>query len=386
MKTFFTMISEYKSRRKAQVFPSPAKLVFSIAFLPSVLSLLFIAAASGCGKKSTENSAEMAIFSGPTMGSTYTVKVVAEAAFTEAEKKAIADAIEGVLSNINNLMSTYRDDSELSRFNQHREETPFPVSPETLEVFQLAERISTATQGAFDVTVSPLVELWGFGRNKKPEGYVPSSEEIERTKSAVGYQKIVVDALAGTLTKRHPDVVCDVGAIVPGYASDKVAEALERLGYTNYMVEIGGEVRARGRNLDGRIWRIGIEKPDELGRVVQKVVPLENAALSTSGDYRNYFEKDGKRYCHEIDPRTGKPIEHNLASVSVITSDCASADAYATALMVVGPIEGKAFADTHDLAAYFLVRQTDGHFEEVESAAFTSYMEKVTPQIDPGER
>lgn len=340
---------------------------------------LLLVLVSGCRAQDTDSSLPMAVFSGNTMGSTYTVKVVASRPITQEEKVAIANAIEKVLADIDVRLSTYRDDSELSRFNAQRELAPFPFSKESLEVLALSQKISQETNGAFDITVSPLVELWGFGRKRKAENdsRVPTPEDIAAAKMKVGYDKISIDLAAGTAQKSNPDVVCDVGAIAPGYASDKVAEAINQLGFENYMVEIGGEVRARGHNPEGNLWRIGIEKPDPEGRTVQRVVSLDDAALSTSGDYRNYFEKDGKRYCHEIDPRTGRPIEHNLASVSVIAPDCASADAYATALMVLGHEEGKAFAEKHNLPAYFILHNKDGNFEEDESSAFTQYMERV---------
>lgn len=338
----------------------------------------------GCYVREEKTTLPLAVFSGNTMGSTYTVKVVAEHPFSEQEKTAVSNAIERVLADIDLKMSTYRDDSELSRFNAHRDPTPFPLSKETLEVFSLSQKISKETGGAFDITVSPLVELWGFGRHKKDEGerQIPSPEEIAAAQARVGYEKIAIDWNAGTAQKMQPDIVCDVGAIAPGYASDKVAEAIQQLGYDNYMVEIGGEVRARGHNPEKEPWRIGVEKPNPEGRSVQRVVPLMDAAISTSGDYRNYFEKDGKRYSHEIDPRTGRPIEHNLASVSVIAPDCASADAYATALMVLGYEQGKAFAEQHTLPVYFIIRTQEGKFETDESSAFTNYMKRFESAED----
>ncbi|HOJ33576.1 MAG TPA: FAD:protein FMN transferase [Candidatus Hydrogenedentes bacterium] len=332
----------------------------------------------GCHAHVEKTTLPLAVFSGNTMGSTYTVKVVAEHPFTEQGKRAVKDAIERVLADIDIKMSTYRDDSELSRFNAHRDATPFSLSRETLEVLSLSQRISKETDGAFDITVSPLVELWGFGRHKKDEDerQIPSPEEIAAAQTRVGYEKMVIDYDAGTVQKTQPDIICDVGAIAPGYATDKVAEAIQQLGYDNYMVEIGGEVRAHGHNPEKEPWRIGIEKPNPEGRSVQRVVPLTDAAISTSGDYRNYFEKDGKRYSHEIDPRTGRPIEHNLASVSVIAPDCASADAYATALMVLGYEQGKTFAEQHTLPVYFIIRTQEGKFETDESSAFTDYLKR----------
>lgn len=343
-------------------------------FVLCVVASPLMFAFAGCAVPSRQGDALLIAFTGPTMGATYTVKVAPDRPLTREEKEAVQNAIAAVLENINAKMSVYRPDSEISRFNEHRDPAPFPLSQETMEVFQLARRISVETDGAFDITISPLVDLWGFGPGRNREGRVPEDEEIAAVRDRIGYDKIELDPAAGTARKLHPELSCDVGAIAPGYASDKIAEALERLGHTNYMIEIGGEVRARGRNAEGRTWRIGIEKPDPAGRAVHLVVPLRDAALSTSGDYRNFFEKDGKRYCHEIDPRTGRPITHHLASVSVIGPDCASADAYATALMILGVDEGLRFAETHELAAFFIVREASGRFIEHRSPAFIEYM------------
>ncbi len=339
--------------------------------LACIVALLGLAAACA-GPQETVHT-----FDGLAMGSTYTVKVAAEE-LPPDRQEAIRAAIEAVLEEIDLQMSTWRSDSELSRFNDFAETTPFEVSPGLIYVLDVARQVSEQSGGVFDVTVGPLAEAWGFGKAERPEQPL-SDEEIARLRESVGYEKLEIDPAAGTLRKTHPDLRIDVGSLAPGYGSDRIGEALEKLGYGNYMVELGGEVRAAGRKLDGSPWKIGIERPDTAARTVHRSVSLEDESLSTSGDYRDYFEKDGVRYSHTLDPRTGKPITHNLASVSVITKECVWADAYATALSVLGPEEGYAWAVEHDLPALFLVREEPGRFRETATPAFERRFGKAAP-------
>jgi thiamine biosynthesis lipoprotein len=296
------------------------------------------------------------------MGTTFTVKV-AGAALLQPERARIQDAIEGQLALVNELMSTYLPSSELSRFNQWRSSEPFHLSAETLEVFEVARRVGSLSGGAFDVTVGPLVNAWGFGPPGKP-AHPPSSRELDELKARVGWDKIVLEEARSAIRKTRPDVYCDLSAVAKGYGVDRVSEALSGLGYVEHMVEVGGEVRARGHNAEGQPWRIGVEKPLEGGRAVQRTLPLENLAMATSGDYRNYYEEGGQRISHEIDPRTGRPIGNRLASVTVITERCVEADAFATALIVLGEDEGYRLAIEQNLATLFLVREADGFIEK----------------------
>jgi thiamine biosynthesis lipoprotein len=266
-------------------------------------------------------------------------------------------------------MSTYRDDSELSRFNRFAANEPFPVAPETLEVFRIAREVSDLSGGAFDVTVGPLVAAWGFGATDRVPA-PPSAAEITALRARVGFDRIEIDPGAGTLTKTRADVESDLSAIAKGYAVDQVAAALRELGHGNFLVEVGGEVRAGGRRLDGALWRVAIEKPDSALRGIYEVVSLRDVALATSGDYRNYYEVGGRRISHTIDPRTARPIDHTLASVSVLHADAVHADALATALNVLGPEAGYALAEREGLAAYFLVRRDDEGFVSLETPAF----------------
>lgn len=312
------------------------------------------------------------VASGPTMGTTYTVKVVASTSLSRDTLREFPARVQAALDEVNAKMSTYQDDSELSRFNQHNATTSFPMSPETLEVIAMAQKVSEESQGAFDITVGPLVNAWGFGPdNRTLTG--PSGEELAALRERVGYGMVYTDLAAKTIRKERGDVYCDLSAIAKGYGVDRVAIVLDNLGFQNYMIEVGGEMRTRGLNKAGQPWRIAIEKPVDNAREIQTVVGLSGKALATSGDYRNYYEIDGQRLSHTIDPRTGRPIDHILASVSVIHQSCALADAYATTLMVLGPEEGYQFAQTHNLTAYFIIRQASGSFAVKTTPADSSW-------------
>lgn len=304
------------------------------------------------------------VYSGATMGTTYTVKVVDPM----QDPEAVSAAIEAELDRVNARMSTYLEDSELSRFNAHAATDPFAVSPETFEVFELAQAISESSGGAFDITVGPLVNAWGFG----PDAFEnpPDDAEIAALLAHVGYGKLELDASTQTVRKTDAAVYCDLSAIAKGYGVDRVAMALESIGFAHYMIEVGGEVRTAGQNERGMPWQIAIEKPVESGRAIHKIVPLSGQALATSGDYRNVQEIDGSRYTHTIDPRTGRPVAHKLASASVLSDSCAKADGWATALMALGPDKAFATAEEQGLAALLLIHRDDGGFDEVATAEF----------------
>ncbi|MEM1347659.1 MAG: FAD:protein FMN transferase [Myxococcota bacterium] len=306
-------------------------------------------------------------FGGDIMGTTYRVHIIGEGDKAQAEE-AVAEALESV----NASMSTYQDDSELMKFNASQEHS-FEASAELRLVIETALDLSEKTGGAFDVTIGPVVNAYGFG----PKGAqkVPTDEELQGLLYTVGHTKLSVDK--GKLSKELPQLFVDLSAIAKGYAVDKAADRLHELGFTDFMVEVGGEVRARGVNADGEPWQLGVETPTEGVRKVQRVVPLSNKALATSGDYRNYFEQDGVRISHTIDARTGRPITHKLASVSVVYSNCMLADAWATALNVLGEEEGLKLANEQGIAALFIVRDGNG-FTEIESEAFTA-LTRSTP-------
>ncbi|MCB9522792.1 MAG: FAD:protein FMN transferase [Myxococcales bacterium] len=301
---------------------------------------------------------------GETMGTTWSVKVVGEG----LDEAGLRATIQGELDAVVAAMSTYEPTSELSKLNARAETTPTTISPALRTVLALALQISAASDGAFDVTVGPLVNAWGFGPQKR--GTPPDAATHASLRERVGWQKLALDAAAGTLAKAHPQTYVDLSAIAKGYGVDRVALALEAKGHDRYLVEVGGELRVRGHNAHGAPWRLGVEAPLEDRRAVQAVVPLTAGAMATSGDYRNFYEQDGQRISHTIDPRKGAPITHRLASVSVVAADCATADGWATALNVLGPDEGFAKAQALGLAAYFLVRRPDGDFEAKVTPAF----------------
>jgi thiamine biosynthesis lipoprotein len=307
-------------------------------------------------------------FSGSTMGTTWNVKVAGDNLGPEALREVGALVAES-LDDVVRRMSTWESDSELSRFNASTSTQPIAISEPIVHVLTIAEEISRLSGGAFDVTVGPLVDAWGFG-NKGPVSSPPSPAALQTLLGEVGYRGLHLDPKAETLRKAHPGMAVDVSAIAKGYGVDRVAEALEESGYRNYLVEVGGELRARGRRGDGQAWRVAIERPGQEIRTLHWVVELVDRAMATSGDYRNYYELDGKRVSHTIDPRTGQPIGHALASVSVVHASTTWADAWATALNVLGPESGYALAQAQGLAAHFILGTGPGQFENLSTPAF----------------
>ncbi len=324
---------------------------------------------SGCGDWRSTAGVPALEFRGPTMGSSYTVKV-AGAARAAAGDATIRAAAHGALEAVEGAMSAYRAESELSRFNAHASGAPYPLSADTYAVFALAQAVSATTGGAFDITVAPVVDAWGFGPGRHER--IVTAAETEALEARVGWRMLTLDAQARTVAKGRPDLRADLSGIAKGYGVDKAALALEAVGVDDYMVEAGGEIRTRGCNAEGRPWQIAIERPDAVPQRAHFIVPLSGQSMATSGDYRIYFERQGQRYCHEIDPRTGAPIRNGLASVSVVAADCAYADAMATALIVLGAERGHALAEARGLAAYFIVREPGGGFGERQTSAFAA--------------
>jgi thiamine biosynthesis lipoprotein len=308
------------------------------------------------------------VFSGPAMGSRYAVRVVMRPG-DDAANERIRGAIEAELARVDRLFSRWRPDSEVSRLGAHASTEPFPVAADTAALLDLAGRVSELTEGAFDVTVAPLVEAWGFGPGGRPPG-VPGAAALAPLRARVGYRQLTVDRARATVTKARPDVSCDVAALAGGWAADRGAAAIAALGHADVLVDVGGEVAARGRRPDGGPWRVAIESPDGAPERAL-VIALEDAAVATAGDYRNaWTDADGRRRSHIIDPRTGEPIAHGLASASVVDEDGARADALATALLVLGPDEGRALAARERLAARLVRREADGTYTEWSTPAF----------------
>jgi len=294
------------------------------------------------------------------MGTTYTIKLnISE---TKIDRPTISTEIYHRLDEINSQMSTYMETSTLSLFNQSNTQDWKEIPPELYAVIEEALRINKLSYGAFDITIGPVVNLWGFGPEAQLE-IIPEESTIKETLDNVGSQKIHLREQPYAIRKDKPDLYIDLSAIAKGYAVDVIADYLDKLSINNYMVEIGGEIKTRGVNPDNKIWQIGIEKPLNDQRSVQTIITLKNTAMATSGDYRNYFEENGNRYSHTIDPSTGKPITHKLASVTVLHPSTMTADAMATALLVLGPERGFELAVMENLAVMFIVRDKDNFIE-----------------------
>ena len=330
--------------------------------------------ASACQSGSTPEAAR---FEGETMGTTYLVQV--SDPLSESERLAVSRALQETLDRVDQTMSTYVSESEVSQFNRAAAGVSVPLSMHSFEVFLEAARVSELTGGAFDVSVAPLVRLWGFGAGASTVRQVPSEEAVASARQLVGFHHLALDDDPPSVTKDEDGVECDLSAIAKGYGVDLVAEVLSRRGLKNFMVEVGGEVRTSGKNASGEAWRIGIEKPlPALGpleplkeaRILQRTLPLSGLSLATSGDYRNVYEVDGKFYSHLIDPREGRPVSHALASVSVVDQTCMRADALASGLLVLGPEEGYELAVREDLTVLFLIRTEDGEIEERATPSF----------------
>ncbi len=298
---------------------------------------------------------------GPTMGTYYTVKVPRPPAGLDSE--ALRAGIEGILAQVIAEISTYDPSSELSRLNANPGTDWIPVSPNLFGVIAEGQRISALSAGAFDITVGPLVNLWGFGPEAKPDA-VPPPEAIQAALARVGYDKIELRSDPPAVRKRRGDIYIDLSALGEGYGTDRMAAYLESRGITDYMAAVAGTIRVRGKNALGEDWGIAVEQPGAGRRAVQRVLPITKAAVSTSGDYRNFFEQGGKRYSHHIDPRTGQTVAHRLASVTVVLPASADsgtrADGLATALIVMGESAGPDLAESQGIPAYFIVREADG--------------------------
>jgi thiamine biosynthesis lipoprotein len=347
--------------------PSPARRTALAAGIGS-----FALLAAGCGERArffALPGGRAQTFGGLAMGSSYTVKI-AGPALSDTALAAAQSAVAQALGEVVARMSHYDADSEVSRLNRQPLGTPLAVSASTLQVFQQAQAVRTASDGAFDVALGRAVDAWGFGPSSRPPAVLPPGA-LQRLQGQHRSGALVLDPRAGTVT-RHAEVWANLSGIAKGYGVDRAADELEQLGLSDYMVEVGGEIRARGRNGEGRAWQLAIERPDAMPQRALRILPLDGKALATSGDYRNFFMHQGQRYSHEIDPASAAPVNHALASVSVVADDCTLADAWSTALFVLGPERGMAAARRHGLAAYFVVRQGHDVFSERQTEAFAA--------------
>ncbi|WP_439135188.1 FAD:protein FMN transferase [Pseudomaricurvus sp.] len=312
------------------------------------------------------------------MGTTYHITLVTDGEVTDVEQ--LKASVSNALAVVNRQMSTYIDDSEINRLNTQPVGEWTDVSKPLADVLGISLWVSDISEGAFDVTLRPLIDLWGFGP-RKTEDNVPSDVDILDAQENVGYQYLELDS-SGLRVKRNKPVNLDLSAVAKGYGVDVLAELLEYHGISNYLVEIGGEMRLKGHNPGGVPWRIAVERPDEkLMQSVFQALSLTDIGVATSGDYRNYFEKDGVRYSHTIDPRTGRPIRHYLVSVTVLNPSCAKADALATAFSVLGPQDALELANREGIAALFIIKEA-GQLKEVPSEVFKPYLTEPAATAD----
>ncbi len=336
-------------------------------WLPLLLAAL---AVSACG----DRRPEVAELSGRTMGTTYSVKL-APAPQAQA-RAALKREIESRLERINRQMSTYLPDSDLTRFNEARTTGWQPVPGPLVALVERARRISEHTEGRYDVTVGPLVDLWGFGSAESRDS-PPDAAEIAATLGTVGHRHLHTRRTPPALRKDVAGLRVDLSSIAKGWGVDQLVELLRARGYSDFLVEIGGELRAHGQKAPGQPWQIAIERPLPGRREVQRVVALRDLAMATSGDYRNFFTAGGRRYSHTIDPVSGEAVQHRLAAVTVFADNCTDADAWATALMALGEQRGPALAAALDLKALFIVRDGEQLQEAVAPALQRSALWQV---------
>lgn len=326
--------------------------ILSVAEYPNTLyCLLVIMIIIGCTP--TSETHLIIQINGTTMGTQYSIKIADP--LKDQQLAELQTGIGTLLENINNSMSTYLETSELSAINQARHDNWIQISDPLLIIIDKALALSNISSGAFDITVGPLVNLWGFGPDYTGD-QLPDEITINALKAKIGYQKLQLDTINKRIRKLEPSLYLDLSAIAKGYGVDCVADYLQSRNIKNYLVEIGGELKAHGHRAPNQAWRIAIEEPSGETRDWYKTIELTRNAVASSGDYRNFFEIEGKRYSHTIDPHTGKPVTHNLAAVTVIHSSAMEADGLATLLLVMGPDEGYKLAQDLKLAALFIIR------------------------------
>ncbi len=340
--------------------PRSRALIASIALLAAVVVFSLL--------RPEAHVAELHL-SGRTMGTTYSVKYRPRQDIPS--QKAMQIEVDALLTEINQTMSTYDPESELSRFNRMRTTDWVPVSASLLAVLKAALEIGAQSEGAFDITVGPLVNLWGFGPEFHHD-HIPLESDIAAARTRSGLDKVTLSDTQPAIRKHRPDVFLDLSGIAKGYGVDRVAELMTAHGLEHYMVEIGGEIRVRGLKAHDTPWRIAIEKPLSGERSVQTMLALSDIALATSGNYRNFFEIAGRRYSHTIDPTTGWPVDNHLVSVTVLADTSMRADAWATAFQVLGPERGLAIAERLGLPVLFIIER-DGQFEERVCCGFQRY-------------
>ncbi|WP_111415148.1 FAD:protein FMN transferase [Billgrantia lactosivorans] len=335
---------------------------------PVILALCLGLLIAGCSENDRPLESPVRL-EGSIFGSFYQVTI--GDSLTQGQARDLEEGLIEVLEQVDGAMSIYRDDSELMTFNQAPLGEWQPLSNELIEVLAISQSVAEASGGAFDVTLGGLVNLWSFGSEARPRE-IPDDETLQARLAEVGPDSIEVDE-TDMQARRLRDVFVNLGGVAKGHATDRVAAYLDAEGIEHYLVNLGGDLITRGyRDGDGERWRIGIEAPLDDRQEATHIVPLHDISVATSGDYRNYFEEEGRRFSHTIDPRTGRPIEHRVASVTVAHPSNAWADAWATAIMVLGEEAGLALAREQGLKVLLLVRQDEG-WSSLASPAFADY-------------
>lgn len=312
-------------------------------------------------------------FGGPTMGSSYSIQYVRGP--DSPDRELLKGETEAILAELDQQLSTYRADSLLERFNQAPAGSCQAMPAAVLQLVEAGRLLNAQSQGAFDLTLEPLLDLWGFGPKARGER-VPTPELLAAARARTGMQHLRSDG--GRLCK-DAEIQLDFNGIAAGYAVDRIAQRLAELGVGSYLVAVTGELKAAGRKPDGQSWRIGLEAPQEGQRVAQRILALDGYGISTSGDYRHYFEEGGRRYSHTLDPATGAPVTHQLAAVTVADKSALRADGLSTVLMVLGPERGLAFAERQGIAAFFVTRAGEGFVTRSTSA----FEQLFTPGEEP---
>jgi len=327
---------------------------------------------SGCDSHRETVGASGLVLEGRTMGTFWRVSL---ANVDPSLKKNLQKAVQQQLDNDDRQLSTWKADSVLSRFNQYRGSDPQPIGDDMADIITLALRIGQKTQGKMDITVGPLVNLWGFGPTKQPTT-IPTQAQIAAARALTGLQhlRVIQRSEGAYLQKDLPDLYVDLSTMGEGFATDHLARLLEKEGINNYLVSVGGAVLTRGKNAEGKAWKVAIQKPTDKENAVQAVVDLQGHGISTSGSYRNYYELNGKRISHVIDPGTGAPIQHKLVSATVIATTALEADGWDTGLMVLGEEQAKALALREQLAVYLIVKQGNG-FSSWMSPQFSAFLQ-----------
>lgn len=334
------------------------------------ITLSLVLSLAGCSESDRPLESPVRL-EGAIFGSYYQVTLADS--LTQGQLNELEAGLLDVLEQVDRSMSTYRDDSELMAFNQAPVGEWQPLSNELIEVLAISRSVAEASSGAFDVTIGGLVNLWSFGSEARPQE-IPDPETLQARLAEAGPESIEIDE-NGMQARRLRDVFVDLSGVAKGHATDRVAAYLESHSLEHYLVNLGGDLRVRGwRDTEAEPWRIGIEAPLDDQQAATHIVPLHDISIASSGDYRNFFEEQGERFSHTIDPRSGRPIEHRLASVTVAHPSNAWADAWATALLVMGAEEGLALAREQDLKVLLLIREGEGQWLSVASPEFADFL------------